>query len=72
MFFICILYDFVEVVHCGVDVCDGVVVQCFEVLFCLASEFFPTGSFVVRVGGSVARRGESCFGGDYDWEVVRG
>ncbi len=40
-------------------------------LFCVVSEFFPVGSFVICVCDSVANWGDSCFGGDDDWKVVR-
>ena len=40
-------------------------------LFCLVSESFPVGSFVICVCVSVASWGDTCFGGDDDWEVVR-
>ena len=71
MFFVCILYDCIEGVHSGVDVCDGSTVKCFKVLFCFVSEFFPVGSFIISVCVSVANWGASCFDCDDDRKVVR-
>ena len=39
-------------------------------LFCLISEFFPVGSFVISVSVSVANWGAACLGGDDDGKVV--
>ena len=71
VFFVGVLYDCIECVNSFVNVCDWSIVECCEMLFCLISESFPVGSFVICVCGSVAFWGESCFSGDDDWKVIR-
>ena len=71
VFFVSVLYDCIESVNSFVNVCDWSTVESCELLFCLFSESFPVGSFIVCVCVSVATWGESCFSGDDDWKVIR-
>ena len=47
--FVCVLYDAVEFGDVSVNVVNGCVVQCAEVLFCFFNEFCPVCFFVVFV-----------------------